>query len=141
MQSSSLILAYSVVVNEKTINGEIDPSNEHGVWNKKIAIKMGESRRKLDLELFRQNVFLVISKIKKGFLGFGEKQVIIGRGEISLADIITDNRIEGKAKITGQNGEKSFEIEVKINKIKMKKTCFPFLFCIKNSMAYTFANP
>lgn len=117
------------------MTGETGPSNDHGVWNSKIEVKMGENRKGIDVDLHRQSVLITVFKIKSGFLGIGEKKVILGLGEISLSDILINNRIEGKARIAGEKNQ-PFDVEVIELIISLLST--PFSFHI--SMAFISVN-
>lgn len=95
------------------MTGDTGPSNDHGAWNSRIVIKMGENKRSVDVGLGQQSVLLSVIKIKSGFFGIGEKRIMMGRGEIPLSEILVNNRVEGKVKISGgEDNTKPFDVEV-----------------------------
>ena len=111
LQTKNCYIVYSISVNGVNKTTETPASDDSNNLNYVSIVKLGESRRNVDREIYKKSILIEVMMQKSGFLGFGSKTIRIGKGEILLNDLLENNRYEGKINIEGDKN-KNFQLEV-----------------------------
>lgn len=99
-------LSYFIEINGKTYKEMTEQADDHYNLGYEKMFKIGDSRKNIDKELYKKTINFNVLR-KKFLMGTEE----VGNGHIELRELLSNNRFEGKAQVTGK--DKPFTLEVK----------------------------